>query len=348
MNKVKNIALVSSYVPFIDGGAINIVNWLAKKLESNGFNVDIVWIPEDHSPDKILSQIKIYELLDLSDADLVITFRPMSHLVKHRNKIIWFIHHIRSFYDLWGTESHSGFRTHENQKIRETLMNIDTLALNTSNRIFTNSSEVQSRLTKFNGVRSEVLYPPLLDPEVYNFKSQNNEILCIGRIESHKRPDLFIKSLALTKTEVNLRFLGKASDLDFAKTLNNLISDLKLSNRVSFENRWVSEQEKIDKLSHCLALIYAPILEDSYGYPSLEASNSFKPIITTTDSGGVLELVLHDFNGWVVEPSEFAIAKVFDEAFTNPIITKQKGMNAKQRLGDLNISWDHVLEKLLL
>jgi hypothetical protein len=175
MDKVKNIALVSSYVPFIDGGAMNIVNWLAKKLESKGFNVDIVWIPEDHSPDKILSQIKLYELLDLSDADLVITFRPMSHLVKHRNKIIWFIHHVRSFYDLWGTESHSGFRTRENQKIRETLMSIDTVALNTSNRIFTNSLEVQSRLSKFNGVRSEVLYPPLLDPGVYKFESQNNQ-----------------------------------------------------------------------------------------------------------------------------------------------------------------------------
>jgi len=226
-------------------------------------------------------------------------------------------------------------------------MSIDTVALNTSKRIYTNSLEVQSRLTKFNGVSSEVLYPPLLNPENYKFQSQNNEILCIGRIESHKRPDLFIESLALAKTEVKLRFLGKASDPVFAKTLNNLISDLKLSERVSFENRWVSEQEKIEKLSNCLALIYAPIKEDSYGYPSLEASYSFKPIITTTDSGGVLELVLHDFNGWIVEPSALEIAKVFDKAFTNPIITKQMGMNANKRLGDLNISWDHVIAKLL-
>jgi glycosyltransferase involved in cell wall biosynthesis len=347
MSKYKNIALVSSYVPFIDGGATNIVKWLANKLELSGFNTEIIWIPEDHAPDKILQQVKIYELLDLSDADLVITFRPMSHLIKHPNKIVWFIHHIRSFYDLWDTESHDSFRTKKNKKIREIIINLDTVSFHTAKRIFTNSVETQNRLAKFNGINSEVLYPPLLNSELYHCSSQNDEILCIGRIESHKRPDLFVKSLALTKSAVKLRFLGKASDDNYADELTHLISDLNLNDRISFENRWVTENEKIEKLSNCLALIYAPLMEDSYGYPSLEASNSFKPIITTTDSGGVLELVLHDFNGWVVEPLEFAIAKVFDEAFTNPIITKQKGINAKQRLEDFNISWDYVIEKLL-
>lgn len=347
MNKYRNIALVSSYVPFIDGGAINIVTWLANKLNGRGFNVEIIWIPEDHAPDKIFSQTKIYELIDLSDADLVITFRPMSHLIKHPNKVVWFIHHIRSFYDLWGTESHASFRTQDNQKIRETLMSIDTVSLNKATRIFTNSIEVQNRLAKFNGVNSEVLYPPLLEPDVYHFNSQNNEILCIGRIEIHKRPDLFIKSLALTKSGVKLRFLGKASDIGYVNKLNSLISDLNLKDRVLFENRWVTEQEKIEKLSNCLALIYAPLIEDSYGYPSLEASYSSKPIITTTDSGGVLELVKDGFNGWIVEPSEVAIAKVFDQALIDSGNTKQMGFNAKKRLEDLNISWDFVLEKLL-
>jgi glycosyltransferase involved in cell wall biosynthesis len=89
-------------------------------------------------------------------------------------------------------------------------------------------------------------------------------------------------------------------------------------------------------------------MEDSYGYPSLEASYSSKPIITTTDSGGVLELVKDNFNGWIVEPSELAIARAFDEALANSINTKQMGFNAKKRLEDLNISWDYVLEKLLL
>ena len=158
---------------------------------------------------------------------------------------------------------------------------------------------------------------------------------------------MFIKSLALTKTKVKLRFLGKASDEGFVDNLNYLISDLNLKDRVSFENRWVTEQEKIEKLSNCLALIYAPLMEDSYGYPSLEASYSSKPIITTTDSGGVLELVKDNFNGWIVEPSEPAIARAFDEALANSNNTKRMGINAKKRLEDLNISWDYVLEKLL-
>lgn len=347
MKSLRKVALVSSYVPFIDGGARNIVNWLAVKLREEGLEVAIVWIPQIDIPSKLVKQMLVYRLLRLDDADMVITFRPMSHLVEHPNKVVWFIHHIRPFYDLWDSE-HRGFpRDNKHQSLRDLIMRVDTDALSSARRVFTNSIQVQMRLKKYNSIESEVLYPPLFDSQKYSTREFNDEIVCIGRLEPHKRPDLFIKALATTNSKVKLRFLGVASNENYANELKKLIEKNHLRDRVILENRWVEESEKIEALANCLATIYAPEDEDSYGYPSLESSYSRKPIITTTDSGGVVELVTHGFNGWICKPTDQELGKVFDDAFNNKETTRIMGENALTRLDQLEISWDNVLRKLL-
>ena len=69
------------------------------------------------------------------------------------------------------------------------------------------------------------------------------------------------------------------------------IADHGLSHRVIFEDRWISEEEKVERLATALAVAYVPDDEDSYGYPSLEAAHARKAVLTASDSGGVLELV---------------------------------------------------------
>lgn len=347
MKEVRKIALVSSGVPFIKGGARNIVEWLADKLRERGLEVSIVLIPQVDTPDKLINQMLVFQWLNLDEADLVITFRPMSHVIQHPNKVAWFIHHIRSFYDYWDSPRRGFPRDSRHQALRSLLFEIDTRAISSATKVFANSQEVQTRLRNFNGIDSHVLYPPLLDSEKYRTVGFNNEIVCIGRLESHKRPDLFIRALAQTSSDVKLHFLGVASDSAYSQELNQLIIRLKLEKRVTMENRWVSESEKIDVLSKCLATIYAPDNEDSYGYPSLESAYSRKPIITTNDAGGVTELVIHNYNGWNVNPTESDLASVFDEALGDIERTQKMGLNSLERLSQLDISWDHVLTELL-
>jgi glycosyltransferase involved in cell wall biosynthesis len=289
----------------------------------------------------------VFRLLRLNDADMVITFRPMSHLVQHPNKVVWFIHHIRPFYDLWDSNFRGFPRDNRHQSLRDLIIQIDNDGLQNARKVYTNSKQVQMRLQKYNNIDSEVLYPPLFDSQKYFSHEHNDEIVCIGRLEPHKRPDLFINALAKTKSAVKLRFLGVASNADYANELLNLIDKKKLNNRVILENRWVSEEEKIKTLANCLATIYAPNDEDSYGYPSLESSYSKKPIITTSDSGGVVELVLHGFNGWVCNPTDKDLGDAFDDAYNNKDVTKAMGANAWTRLEQLDISWTNVLRKLL-
>ena len=96
-----------------------------------------------------------------------------------------------------------------------------------------------------------------------------------------------------------------------------------------------------------MAAAYIPLDEDSYGYPSLEASHSSKPILATVDSGGVCELVEHGVNGLIAEPDPKALAEAMDRLYLDRKGTQKMGLNAASRVGEMNISWSHVLERLL-
>lgn len=341
------IALCSTYVPFIDGGARNIVDWLGLMLENAGHKVEKVYLPEVDDPELLFKQIMAFRWIDLEMADRIICFRPESHLIPHHHKILWFIHHIRVFYDLWESPYRGFPDNSKNRGIREALRSVDNNALREAKRIFTNSKVISKRLLDFNSIDSEVLLPPVYQPERFHCRGFNDEIVYISRLEHHKRQHLLIEALQYTKTPVKIRISGSSSGIEYPLELTKRIKELKLENRVIFDNRWITEEDKVEILSNCLAVAYLPLDEDSYGYPCIEASHSMKPILTTLDSGGVLELVVDGFNGYIAEAKPEAIANIMDKLFLDRKKTIMMGKNAKDRLIELNISWAHVIERLL-
>ena len=341
------IALCSTFVPLINGGARNIVEWLQAMLEQEGHHIERIYLPQVDTPDLLFRQMASYRWIDLSSADRIICFRPQAHFIDHPYKVLWFIHHLRGFYDLWDT-SYRGFSDDaKNRGIRDALHASDRAALLEAKKIFTNSQVVSSRLKVFNKIESEVLYPPVFQPERFYCRGYNDEIVCICRLEHHKRQHLLVEAMQYTQTPVRLRLCGLSFAPDYPAALQRRISDLQLMNRVILEHRWISEDEKVAYLADCLAVAYLPLDEDSYGYPSVEASHANKPILTTTDSGGVLELVCNGINGYITEPEPKALAEAMDKLYLDRNITQTMGRNACMRLSELNISWYHVLNRLL-
>ena len=341
------IALCSSLVPFINGGARNIVEWLKSLLEEHGHQVEIVYLPEVDSPELLFRQMMAFRWVDLEMADRIICFRPEAHLIPHRHKILWFIHHIRAFYDLWDSP-YRGFPDDlKHRGIRDALRRVDGAGLREAKAIFTNSRVVSDRLKHFNQIDSEILYPPVFQSERFRCAGFNDEIVCICRVEHHKRQHLLVEALQHTQTPVRLRLSGASAGADYPRDLSQRISELGLTDRVSLDNRWISEEEKVAQLAHCLAAAYLPLDEDSYGYPSVEASHASKPILTTSDSGGVLELVQDGMNGYITEPSPEALADAMDRLYLDRTKTEAMGISARDRLAELNISWSHVLQRLL-
>jgi glycosyltransferase involved in cell wall biosynthesis len=341
------IVLVSSFVPFIRGGGRFIVEWLEEKLREFGHEVERFYLPFVDSPDHLLDQITALRLMDLSAcADRLIAFRPPSHVLEHPYKVLWFIHHIRTFYDLWGTRYQAVPNTVSGRALRQQLIDLDTKTIKESKKVFTNSQIVADRLLRFNGIPAKPLYPPILAPERFYTESYGGEVAFVCRIEAHKRQQLMLDAMRYTRSGVRLSIYGEASNPLHVDELQKFVASHHLVGRVNIESRWISEHEKAQILARALAVAYTPLDEDSYGYPSLEAAHARKCVITTIDSGGVLELIDHERNGFVLPPDPVAIAAALDRLYLDRALARKMGEANAERLSELKIDWSHVVESL--
>ena len=342
------VGLVSSAVPLVNGGGRFIVEWLREKLEERGHQVEVVFVPSTENPDTVLQQMAAFRLMRLEDYfERVVTFRPPSHVVRHPRKVVWFIHHLRVFYDLWDTDYRGMPDRAPQRALRDAIIRADTAALREAHRVFTNSRVVGERLSRFNGVASEVLYPPVLRPELFSAGEHGNEIVCVCRVEHHKRQRLLVEAMRRTRTPVRLRLCGVGTNPEYIRSLRDAAADGGAADRVVIEDRWITEEEKAARLEHGLAAAYIPFDEDSYGYPTIEAAHARRCTVTASDSGGVAEFVQDGVTGLVAAPEPEAVAAAFDRLYADRGLARRLGANAAARVAELGIDWDTVVEKLL-
>jgi glycosyltransferase involved in cell wall biosynthesis len=342
------IALVTSSAPFVLGGARNIVAWLDEALRAAGHETEVVSVPFDEAPDDLLAQTALFRMIDLTDtADLVVCFRPPSFYVRHPRKVVWFIHHLRTYYDLWDTPLRGFPDTAVTRARRDVLRRADGRALGEATRLFTNSGVMSDRLRRYNDLDSEVLYPPLSDTEGFANLGYGDEVVAVSRLENHKRQRLLVEALGRTTTDVRLRLIGRGSTPDVAEGLRALARELGVGDRLHLDDSWMEEDDKREHIGRSLACAYLPVDEDSYGYPTLEAAHSAKAILTTSDSGGVLEFVQDARNGFVTEPTAQALAEAMDRLYADRSLAAELGAAAERRVADLDISWQHVVERIV-
>ena len=93
-----------------------------------------------------------------------------------------------------------------------------------------------------------------------------------------------------------------------------------------------------------VGLIYVPYDED-YGYVTLEAFLAGKPVITATDSGGTLEFVRDEHNGFVCAPEPEAVGRAIARLAANPGLAAELGERGRARAAQ--ITWDGVVEQLV-
>jgi glycosyltransferase involved in cell wall biosynthesis len=342
------VLIASTIVPFVEGGGTLIVDWLDQVLRSYGHEVDVIKIPFWSSHRDMLGQMLALRLLDVADkGDRMIAIRTPSYLIQHPQKVLWFIHHHRGAYDLWGTVYQDIPDTPEGRAYREAIIISDHLAFSEARSIFTNSAVVSKRLKDYNDVDSRVLYPPVFAPERYRAGQYGDYILYVSRITGHKRQILAVQSMQFTLTPVKLLIAGRGDSHESVLALEAEIERCNVRDKVVVDCRWITEKEKIDYFADCLASIYIPFDEDSYGYPSLESYHAGKCVITATDAGGTSELIQDGINGFVVEPAPQAIAAAMDKLYSDRRLARDLGQAGAPRLDELGITWSRVVEKLL-
>ena len=307
------IAVCSPQVPFARGGAEILAERLTEELQTRGHEADL-------------------DEVDGRTVDLVIGTKFPSYVVRHPNKVVWLVHQFRQAYELDRTDLGQFDESPQQRALRRKLHDLDRIALGEARRLCTISQNVTNRLRANLGLDSEVVLPP---PQALDFHCEEygDFILSVNRLDRAKRIDLLLD--AAKQQDLEVVVAGDGPDRPRLEALAD--------GRVRFAGR-VSEQELADLYARCRAVYYAPVDED-YGMVPYEAFLSGKPVVTTTDAGGPLDVVSDRRTGLVVEPRIADLGVALRYLVEHEEDARAWGAAGKQRAEQ--VTWDHAVERLL-
>jgi len=345
---VKRIAIVTTQVPFVEGGAEMLARGLREALTAHGFQADIVTMPfKWYPPDQIVRNILCWRLTDLSEADgrridMVVALKFPAYCVDHESKLVWLVHQHGQAYHLWGAED-GGLSHHpEGPRVREIIHDCDTRFLSRARALYAISRTVAHRLKDFNGLSADVLYPPSPLTGLLQPGEPGDFIFCPSRLVQTKRQDKLIEAMSRVTTRVRAVIAGTGPE---AARLEGLISKHSLGDRVELVGH-VSSRALVEFYKNCLAVFFGPYDED-YGYVTIEAFSAGKPVITFSDSGGPLEFVTDEENGFVLDPGNpDALAQVIDRLYSDKASARRVGKSAREHFDSLDITWSRIVERL--
>jgi len=342
---VKRVLICAAQAPFINGGAEMLVLSLQRELKLRGFLADVAQVPfKWYPPEDIVRQALAWRLIDVTESngakiDLIITTKFPTFLAEHSRKVAWVFHQHREVYDLFGSEYCSFTDTREHNEIKATIHSLDSKALSECRDRFTISRTVSDRLLKFNGLDSTPLYPPPPLAGRYRFDALGDFLLFAGRLDRLKRVDLLIEALAHADKSVRLQIAGRGP---LETPLRELAAARGVAERVEFVG-FVSDEDLLTLLATARAAVYTPVNED-YGYVTLEAFLSRKTLITTDDTGGVLEFATAE-SGFIASPTAQELGAAMTRAWNTKAATL-RDMAEVGRKKVAPIQWDQVIDTL--
>ncbi len=338
------IAVCAPQVPFTRGGAEIFADTLVDRLRGRGHETELVTLPFKWYPGtRVLTQAFLWRLLDLTESDgreidLVVATKFPSYAVRHPRKIVWLLHQFRQAYELDGGELGQFDESPEDRAARRAVHRLDGTALGEARKVFATSRNVAERLRGALGLEAEVMpHPP--QELAYRCDGYGRFILSVNRLDRAKRIDLLLEAAA-REPGLECVIVGDGPDRE---RLERLAAQQGLDGRARFTGR-VGEDELADLYARCLAVYYAPVDED-FGMVPYEAFLSEKPVVTTTDAGGPLEVVSDRLTGAVVAPEATAVAEACAWLLGHPDDARTWG-RAGRRIAE-GVSWERSIDRLL-
>src|SRR5438270_7819901 len=302
------LAVCMPQVPFERGGTEIFADGLVHALREHGHETELVTVPYKWYPgEQVLTQAFLRRLLELDEAngrpiDAVIATKFPSYAVRHPRKVVWRLHQFRQAWDLDRTELGQFSGSAEDRALRRHVLAFERTALGEARAIFATSGNVANRLQASTGLEAELMPHP---PAKYAYRCDRYDdfILSVNRLDRAKRIDLLLEAAA---SEPSLRVVI-AGDGPDRERLERLARERGLDGRADFRGR-VGDAELADLYARCLGVYYAPVDED-FGMVPYEAFLSEKPVLTTTDAGGPLDVVRDRETGLVVAPRVDELAR---------------------------------------
>lgn len=329
------------------GGAERFLHGLKDAVNAyTPHKADLVTLPVDEGSWATVPK-GYYEFhrLDLSAYDMVISTKCPSYMVQHENHVSFLVHTMRVFYDFYRDVNwkdylkESPFSPSNTVYKRKFIHMLDTYALSPkrTRKRFSIGKTVQWRLERWNGISSRVLYPPPVLTGLHS--GEYGYVLAVSRLHEWKRIDLAIRAMAHVPHGVRLKVVGNGEE-PYVSYLKGLADG---DPRIEFHEN-VDDPTLSELYANALAVVFTPIRED-YGYVTVEAMLSRKPVITCSDSGETTEFVRNFHTGFVSSPDPAEIARYISYFVEEPREAERMGSNGFDLVKD--ITWEKAVQVLL-
>ena len=338
------LAVCLPQVPFERGGAEIVADDLVEQLKIRDHVAALVTVPFKWYPgERVLTQAFLWRLLDLEEAngtpiDAVIATKFPSYAVRHPNKVVWLLHQFRQAWDLDRTEIGQFSESAEDRALRRQVLAFEKTVLGEAKAIFATSGNVAARLEASTGLQAELMpHPPA--PLAYRCDRYDDFILSVNRLDRAKRIDLLLEAAAAEPT-LRVVIAGDGPDRE---RLETLARDRGLNGRAEFTGR-ISDARLTELYASCLGVYYAPMDED-FGMVPFEAFLSEKPVVTTTDAGGPLDVVHDRSTGLVVAPNATDLARAC--VWLRDHAAEARAFGRAGRDVARTVTWDACIDRLL-
>jgi glycosyltransferase involved in cell wall biosynthesis len=346
---MSRIAVITSGQPFGDGGHLAIANGLVRALREAGHQAEVVRTPQNRFGRQGAAYLATW-LTDVGVAqdggrvDQVITLRYPAYAIRHDAHVCWLTHRMREYYDLWGDFSATLTASQRiKEGVRRRLIHATDRYCLTRHvkRLFVISGTVQRRLDRWGRIPSDVLHPPP-PPRPYRCEGYGDYIFAVSRLTRLKRMDLLIRALA-EPAAAGVRCVI-AGDGEMAGELRELVGSSGLGSRVELVGA-IDSAQLVDHLARCRAVCF-PAKDEDYGFVTVEAFASRKPVITCTDSGGPLEFVHDGVGGLVCAPTPKALGQAVARISADESLACRMGEAGWHAVSAL--TWPRVVERLVM
>lgn len=282
---------------------------------------------EAREPDvaTIVSNYDKAAAIDLSGYDFVISTKVPSYAVMHPRHVVYLVHTVRVFDDMFD-DNFPTPSVHDREN-RAEVHHADFEALRRAKALFAIGHEVADRLYRWRGLSAKVMHPPI-GMDGFHSSPAEDFFFIPSRLHPWKRLDLLIAAIKASPLDMRLKIAGVGEQ---AAELKRLIGD---DQRIQLMGR-IGDEALIDHYSRCLAVPFVTNRED-YGYVTLEAFASGKPVITCGDSGEPARLVVHGQNGLVVAPTVDALRGALEEIWSERARAKVMGEAGRSLVDSLD------------
>lgn len=343
------VGIVSTQVPFVTGGAERHSASLARALRERGHEAAEISIPFKWYPGRILvDHVLAAKLIDLSvfegaPIDLLIGLKFPAYLARHPNKIFWILHQHRQAYEMWDSGDSDLLYDPDGAAIRDLIREEDRAALSGA-RVYANSRNVAGRLDRYLQLPSTPLYHPPPTAAQLRTGPYGDYFFAPSRVGPSKRQDLILEALARTKSDARVVFAGPPDSAAYLEKLKDKARRLGLDGRVEWLGA-IDDATMVRRYAEARAVVFAPVDED-YGYITLEAMLSAKPVITVRDAGGPLEFIQDGQEGFVTAPDASGLAAAMDRLRDDRGLAERLGQAGFEKYRKADIGWDKVIATL--